>query len=351
MTTSTIKLIAQLLDIRISNSFPRWNSIVDHTSYRPHSASLRPCFSYQWVECPICNTGPASYPANRGQLVMKRRRIDTETTIENLFRIRLSDHCSCFNGHKVDPSIYTYSGSLTQVDGPLTQVVQGGVQAVLSEMSITPGQMGTFTNGFCRPEDMGDGHDVMPQSDTLSSRRRDTSGFPCPKNSLSLELGDYPNGYQTILEIIKRMNDNYRFLAIHRISVDTKKRSFLVSVKGRGSRYCMYSNQVHTSNNVYFCVNVKRARIQVHCSDPDCKQEHAKTPMVERGITLAEKYNITAKFGIENTRTRWTMSSITAEEIVPLVPLVPLVQMSDAEIKRQNYEIKRQKYQASINGQ
>jgi hypothetical protein len=348
VTTPIIRLIAQLLDTRISNTFPRWNSIVDPTCYSSSSATLRPCFSYKLVECPICNIGKTSSSASGAQTT-KRRRVDRETIIENLFRIQLSESCSCFKGHKVDPSIYTYIGSLTEVDGPVTQVIRGGLQAILTETSITPSQMGTFTNGFCRPVDMGDGHDAIPRSDTLESHRA-VSAFQCRKNSLSLELGDYPNGGQTILEIIKRINAQYSFVAIHRLSVDRKKRSFMISVKGSGSRYCMYKNGVHNSNRVYFCVDVKRARIQAHCSDPDCKREHAKDQLVERTLTLGEKFNLTTQFGLKDTQIRRTMSPITAEEVV----LVPRIQMSEAEIKRQKrqqWEEKRQKYQSLIDGQ
>jgi len=337
LTTPTIKLIAQLVDTRISNLFPRWNNIVDPTSYRSNSATLRPCFSYKWVECPICSIDmkPSSV---EGTQSMKRCRVDRETSIENLFRINLSESCSCFNGHKVDPSVYTYSGSLIQADGPITQVLRGGVQAVLTEMSITPRRMGTFTDGFYRPIDMGDENDVIPQSDTLLSKSRAVSAFQCRKNTLSLELGDYPNGCQTILDMIKGMDDRYSGVAIHILSIDKKKRSFMISVKGRGSRYCMYKNGVHSRNRVDFCLDVKRGRIQAHCSDPDCKQEPGETPLVTRPLTRMDKFRITTQFGLEDTQTRTTLGP-------PLVPLVP--QMSKAQI----WQEKQRMYQSSIDGQ
>ena len=344
-TTPRMKLIAQLLDARISNLFPRWNSIVDPASYRSSSATLRPCFSYKWVKCPICSIAVASSPEGGAQSTTKRCRDDVETCIKSLFRIQLSSSCSCFSGHKVDPSVYSYTGSLDCPDGPLTQLVRG-VQAVLTEMSITPScsQIGTFTDGFCRPVDMGNENDVIPRSDTLPSKRSVQRGLQRRKNNLSLELSKYPSGCRTILQIIKRVNDSYRFLTIHKLSVDEQKRFFLINVKGSGSRYCMYKKGVHSSNQVYFCLDVKRARIQVHCFDPDCKRDHVKTP-VDRALTLTENYNLTAQFGLLDTRTRPKMSPITGEEVVPQVQLVPLIQM-----KRLKWEEKRRMYQSLIGG-
>ena len=295
-----MKLIAQLLDSRISTLFPRWNSIVNPAPYRSGNATLRPCFSYKWVKCPICAIGVS-------QATTKLHR---ESSVERLLRIQLSDDsCSCFSGHKVHPSVYTYCGSLDRPDGSLTQALRG-VQAVLSEMSITPSQMGAFTGGFCRPVDMGDEHDTIPESARLLSECSVVRGFQRRKNSLSLELGEWGSGCQTILAIIKRLHDNYSFLSIHRLFVDKKKRSFLITVKGSGSRYCMYRDGVHRTNRIYFSLDLKRARIKVHCLVPDCKRDHDK-PLVERALTLVEKYQITAQFGLLDTRKRPEISRIT----------------------------------------
>lgn len=346
LTTPTIKLIAQLIDTRISNTFPRWNNIVDPTCYRPSSATLRPCFSYKWVECPICNTGTTSSSSDSAQST-KRRRVDRETMIKNLFEIQLSDYCSCFNGLKVDPSIFTYRGSLIEADGPVTQVVRADVRAVLTEMSITPSRMGTFTEGFCRPVDMGDEHDTIPRPGTLVSENRAFSAFQCRKNSESLELGDYPNGCQTFLDIIKRMNDNYRFLAIQRLCLDKKNRSFMISVKGSGSRYCMYKNGVHNNNLLYFCVDIRRARIQAHCSDPDCKREHGDAPRFERVLTMGEKFKVATQFGLKMSDSQMQRREHVVS-LPPRAPLIPPVQMSEKDIKTQRWEEKRRMYQSSM---
>jgi hypothetical protein len=249
-----------------------------------------PCFSYTLVECPICTKGVQS---------TKRRRVDRETVLDTLFLIQPTATCLCFNRQKVDPSVYTYSGSLTQVDGPVTQVIDGGVQGVLAGMSITPSRMGTFTDGFCRPVDMGDDNDTIPRSHGLASENRAFSAFQCRKNSQSLELGDYPNGCQTILDIIKRMNENYNYLAIQKLCVDKNKRTFLISVKGSGSRFCIYKKGTHKNNRLYFSVDVNRARIEARCFDPDCKREHAETPTVELALNLMETSEVTTQFGLK----------------------------------------------------
>ena len=343
-TTKTMKLIAQLLDTRISNLFPKWNEIVDPASYRSSSATLRPCYSYKWIKCPICSTKASSIRVDDGPTTTKRRRVDADMTNESLFRIQLSENCSCFSGHRVDPSIYTYSGSLDRSDGPLVQMLQG-IHAILKETSITPSSIGTYTSGFCRPLDMGDEHDAIPKSDVLlRSKRRAVSGFQPRKNSTPLKLSDYSRGCLTILEIIKRFHANYQFLAIQRISVDETTQSFFITVKGDGARYCMYRKRVHSSNGVYFRLDVKRFRIQVHCFDPDCKRDNAKAQIV-RPLSLVEKYSISTQFELPGTRTCPTMSS--AE-----VPLLPLVPMSLIQTKKQKWEEKRQLYQSSgVGGQ
>jgi hypothetical protein len=155
-TTSTMKLIAQLLDTRISNLFPLWNNIVDPASYRYNNATLRPCYSYKMIDCPICSIGPKP-PVVAGK---RRRTEDTDT----VFRLQSSAACSCFSGRSVDPSVYTYKGTLATCDGILVRR-ELDTHNVLTIMSITPAVMGIFTTGFCRPVDMGDERDCIPRSD------------------------------------------------------------------------------------------------------------------------------------------------------------------------------------------
>jgi hypothetical protein len=353
-TTPIMKLIAQLLDTRISNLFPQWTSIVDPASYRSSSATLRPCYSYKWIKCPICGIKASSTRVDDGPTTTKRRRADVDMTIESVFRKQLSDTCSCFSGHRVDPSIYTYSGSLVRSDGPLVQMLQG-IQTVLKETSITPSRIGTFTDGFRRPLDMGDEHDVIPQSGVLfPSKHRAVSGFQPRKNNTPLKLSDYSTGCRTILEIIKRVHVNYQCLAIHRISVDPKTQSFLINVKGNGSRYCMYRKRVHSSNGVYFCLDAKRARIRVLCFDPDCKRDHAKAH-IERALSLVDKYSITTQFELRNTRTRPTVAQcvplVQLVPLVPQVPLIPLEPVQQIQMKKLKWEEKRRMYQSVTGGQ
>jgi hypothetical protein len=116
----------------------------------------------------------------------------------------------------------------------------------------------------------------------------------------------------------------------------------------------MYQNGVHSSNRVYFCLDVKRARIQVHCFDPDCKREHAKTP-IKRALTLIDKHNLTTQFGLPDTLARPRISPVVGEEasgpvVTPITPLAPLVQMSATELKKHRWEEKRRMYQSSVGG-
>ena len=201
--------------------------------------------------------------------------------------------------------------------------------------------MGTFTDGFCRPVDMGDEQDTIPRSHGIEWENRAFSGFQGRKDSETLELGDYPNGCKVLLDIIKRMDENYNYLAIQKLCAIKNKKLFLVSVKGRGSRFCMYKNGVHNSNRLYFSVDVKRARIEARSFDPECKREHTKVEFV---LTKVEKFKAITQFGLGGIS---TMSAVAGEEafpLVPVAPLVPPVQMS----KKQKFEEKLRLYQASV---
>jgi hypothetical protein len=330
VTTPIMKLIAQLLDTRISNLFPIWNNIVDPASYRSSNATLRPCYSYKMVDCPICTVGTKAAPT-----AGKRRR---QSDVDSIFRMELSESCSCFSGRIVDPSIYTYKGTLSAADGAFV-FMELSTFMVLDKMRITPTSMGAFTHGFCRPCDMGDEHDGIPQSDALfTAERRIVNGFQRRKNTVPVDLTRFPSGYQALLQIIHNIHESYQYLAIHKLSVDEKKRTFLITVKGSGSRYCMYRNGFHSSNRVYFCLDLKRGRIHAHCFDPDCKRAHVNTPVI-RSLSRADTYRINTGFGIVTTIERPTISPIVALEAQPTPLDVQPTKKSIWEEKQRAYKL------------
>ena len=280
-TTNTMKLIAQLIDTRLTNVCPQWPSLLDPASYRSTNATLRPCYSYKMIDCPICCMG----------IRLKQNGHDCSAVQTQLARI-----CTCFNGRLVDSSIYTYAGSFASPDAEFTRLLPDDVYTILTETSIVPATMGGFTPGFCRPADMGDIHDVIPQSDIMfASERRVLGNLGRRKYTSAVELRQHPAGYRAILDVLVTVHAAYRHLAIHKVVVDESKHAFIVTVKGNGSRFCLYRNEMHQSNRAYFWINISRGCLHVHCFDPDCKKQHAKQP-ITRVLTRTQKHQLLTAF-------------------------------------------------------
>jgi len=229
------------------------------------------------------------------------------------------------------------------VTHPLTDT-----HSVLLAMSITPPLMGTFTDGFVRPEDMGDEQDGIPQSSALfSSERRIVTGFQNRKNMICIEANRFPSGYGALLETIKNIHESYRYLAIHRLSMDEKQKTFFITVKGNGSRYCMYRKGFHTSNRVYFCMNLKRSRIHMHCFDADCKRDHAANP-ISRALSITDRHRIATGFELPSTLERPTISPVLAVGEEPSSVVAADTPQSRLASKTSAWEAKRLAYNQSM---
>jgi hypothetical protein len=344
-TTATMKLIAQLLDTRMSNLFTTWSDIIDPASYRTSNATLRPCYSFKMIECPIC----VSDQKQTTTVDNKRRRSDVEMDIDSLFRLQLSSTCDCFSGRKVDPSVYRYIGSMTSPEEERLSLLFQSTCEVLMGMSIVPTQMGDFTQGFLRPNDMGDDRDMIPIADILFPvERRTVCAQHRRKNLIRVPMSIYPAGYSALLNIMTRMHEEYRHIAIHYVSMDTQKKTFLINVKGKGSRYCPYKGVHHHSNRIYFTLNLLRARIHVHCFDPECKKHKDFPDLLVRSMSLVDKYNVTRGFGLPDTSNRPTISPIVHEMTKPLAVVIPPTEVVvTVDEKKRLWEEKRRLYQLS----
>ena len=298
-TTSTMLLVAHLLDTRLSNAFPQWGSILDAASYRSRNATLRPCFSYKMVDCPICNHKRPSP-----------------------LRTQLIDICACYNGKYVDPSIYTYAGSLRSVREP-PQYLLDTKESVLRGMSIIPPVMGQFTPGFTRPADMGEPEDPVSRTERVV-----VQGF---QRTAPMELHRNPTGYHALLQVITRIHAAYAHVAIQKLLLDERRRLFVVVVKGHGSRYCMYRSTQHVSNRVFFSVNLTRGRIYMHCFDPECKRAYGKNPLCHP-LARRDKTSLTAAFAMSDP------------DIRPTAVSLPIVTPT-TESRRRKWEEKARAYQ------
>ena len=323
LLTSTMKLIAQLIDTRLSNIFPVWSNIVDPAPYRSTSATLRPCFSFKMIECPICSLGSSK----------KRNR--AEQYIYPIERL-LSEACRCFNGRKVEPSTYTYKGSFLQEDGPICKQL-GDTHAVLVNMSIIPEVMGTFNDElFIRPDDMGEELDVIPQAVALfPSEKRTLSGFQKRKSLEAADACMYPNGHLIIREVLKQVHESYLHLAIHNVCMNTKSKLLIVTVKGRGSRYCLYQKRDHNSNRVYFTIDTRKQTVTARCFDDDCKKEIVSKPIV-RPLSFIHRHTLMKEFGFSTPRSRIATTAQVQTSTEPA-----------AKTKTEIYEEKRKAYMSA----
>ncbi len=331
-TTTTMVRIAQLLDTRLSNAFPQWSGILDPASYRSRNATLRPCFSYKMSDCPICATKTA----------------DPLCT-------RLRATCACYNGRCVSPSIYTYAGSLLD-PGAVSVCVLQDTLAVLRGMSIIPPRMGEFTPGFTQPHDMSVTDGSGPSGACARASARGARGAGAGTNASAplvqrferqahtdaIDLTRNPKGYQTLLQTITPIHTAYAHVAIHKVFLDTKRRMFIVVVKGNGSRYCLYRHTTHTSNRVFFCVNLMRGRIYTHCFDPECKRRYGTTPL-SQPLSRQDKSRLTADFALPETSTRPTLTCASASANASAVV--------DTETRRTKWLDKVRTYQLLLHAQ
>ena len=342
VTTTVMKLIAQLLDIRLSKFDPVWSNVVDGSSYRSSTATLRPCYSYKMITCPLCVRDDDEKDSSA-----KRKRKNVYDDLENLFRIELSSTCNCFNGRIVDPSFYSYVGTIRRDGGELEHVLVGTLN-ILQETSIIPPHMGLFTEGFKRTLDMGDELDIMPRKQEaimFPSERRAISGFQRRKNIESVSHREFPLGIATIGNVIGRLHENYEHLGIHNVCIDRSKKMFIITVKGKGSRYCPYRGSHHHSNRVYFCILFGKLRVYIHCFDNDCKKTYDSKP-ITRTLNLTDCIKLEQEFGLPPSAHRPSISPIVTspQTITTANQNHTNKNKTDVETMRNQWEERRNKF-------
>ena len=158
----------------------------------------------------------------------------------------------------------------------------------------------------------------------------------------AIDLTRNPKGYQTLLQTITPIHTAYAHVAIHKVFLDTKRRMFIVVVKGNGSRYCQYRLTTHTSNRVFFCVNLMRGRIYTHCFDPECKRRYGTTPL-SQPLSRQDKSRLTADFALPETSTRPTLTCASARTCASAVV--------DTETRRTKWLAKVRTYQLLLHAQ
>ena len=242
--------------------------------------------------------------------------------------------------------MYTYAGSLQHPEAVSMCVLQGTL-AVLRGMSIIPPRMGEFTPGFTPPHDMSVTDGPGPARGPSGARGTSASAplvqrFERQPHTDAIDLTRNPKGYQTLLQTITPIHTAYAHVAIHKVFLDTKRRMFIVVVKGNGSRYCQYRLTTHTSNRVFFCVNLMRGRIYTHCFDPECKRRYGTTPL-SQPLSRQDKSRLTADFALPETSTRPTLTCASARANASAVV--------DTETRRTKWLDKVRTYQLLLHAQ
>lgn len=291
-TTQIMRKIAQVIDIRLSKLFPDWPAIVDSAPYRADSGTLRPCFSYKMVDCGLCIPEKTLHISKR-----KRDWTDQQSDIQQ----QVSMICDCFKGRRVDPSVYTYVGSITRRCMTITPLLTS-VLEVLKETSIIPTSMGLFTTCFEPTPDMGGDLDRIPTEPSMfPAEKRVISGINRRKDMISVDIPTYPDAVRTIHRIISRLDGEYVHTAIHRLSLDRNKSIVIVLPKGKGARYCLTKGAHHHSNRVYFTMYIKRGKLDVQCFDQECKKERIVHTFP---LAMIDKLSLIKNFGLDVSKTK-----------------------------------------------
>lgn len=260
-TTDTLRRIAQVIDTRLTNLSDGWEDVVDTSSYRAESATLRPCYSYKSGPCLRCKADPE--------------------LIESSFDVP----CDCQHGRRLDPSIYTFWGivpSSGEVQAPPT------VEETLRQMTIVAPVGSQVTAKFHLTPDM------MKESSVAvtTKKKRKTSA---PRKTTVINAHDAPDGHKILRVIIGRFHTDYAHVALDRVHVD-KNKVMTICVKGRGCHTCPYVGRDHTSNRVYFVLHLRQSTISIKCYSRQCR---AVPTLVTKSLTQVEKYELVQGFGME----------------------------------------------------
>lgn len=251
LTTDIIKLIAQLVDCRMHKLFPLWSSAVDICAYRKDSATLRPVLSHKARKCPIC-TGKDTVSVSYSTKILQK-------------------HCDCIQSYIVVPYVYTYVKTFRIEQEPTMELHTTHQQLV--QMSIIPTTGQLFTSGFIPPMDMGTEIDGGPNQEGIvfPTEKKHVMNLSKRKTDVYLPIG------QKIMDvlycIIRRVHENYHHVTIdsRRIIYNRKFCTILITVHGKGSRYCMVKHADHSSNRIYFIVYLRKSMVTQHCHNRDCK--------------------------------------------------------------------------------
>jgi hypothetical protein len=266
-STELLKRMAQVIDTRLSHLCDGWVDIVDTSSYRRESATLRPCHSYKSAPCLACKSQPNTIAANHDV------------------------PCDCQGGRRLDPSIYAFWGRITPA-GQIQREPSPSIEDTLRQMTIVAPPNSQLSPRFHMTVDM---ESVLQNNVARKPSKTTLTMKKTPRHATLINPRDTPNGHKVLRLILGRLHPDYSHVAVDRIHVD-KYKVMTISVKGRGSHSCPYVGREHTSNRIYFVLQLQQSTVSIKCYSRQCR---ALTNVITKPLTLVEKYELVQGFKIE----------------------------------------------------
>ena len=266
-TTQVMRRIAHAVDTRISRDSAIWNDVVDSNAYKEANATLRPPFSYKSSACPVC----------RSVSLKKRKRKSSDDKDDSNIKIQtaheiLSNTCDCVFGYRLQPSTYSYIGTLYGSNTFATELLT--MYDILAGMSIIPSSIGNFSEPFTPCTDMGSLNDKLPINGQSYKTEKQILSATSRRKQIGIPINEKQKCYQTVQNIINRIDPKYCRVVVENIKhcSSKQKNEFFITVKGPGMRWCVLRNKEHQSNRAFFILCLRKMRLYARCLDKSCRK-------------------------------------------------------------------------------
>ncbi len=350
--SETNLLVAGLVDCRISKSEPMWAGKIDLTSYHSSSANLRPAFAYKMSKCPTCDLRDA-LNKNKKQKVSKgkgkKRNEQSETC-----SVQILSCGECFNGKLIQSNYYSLKYILR--NGSFEEVYdeQYSIEDVLKMTSIMLDHHHATQDFHVlhSPLDMGGLADLRPKKLLAANA---PASFNRTKGAL-FGTSEHSSLYLFIGKLVNKMiapiNPEFAVVTPHKLmhrKVKSKNSNLLITLTGKGSRFCLLSKAEH-SNGVYYILD-RRGTLTFFCHKMECKsvlQPTKDTGMQKKRIEIKlnkeeqlECRKLSLFFGssplegIQQSSKTWDVEEHIAINSQPKVNLLNIV----SELKTQHCEL------------
>lgn len=241
--------------------------LVDMDCYRDHTVSLRPSYAHKIDNCLTCmNDDDMRLTC---ETCYGRGRVPTGSTYRPM---------DCFLH---DGSSKFGDG----LDGTVQQYVSDNIHLIMIETSIVCETPGMFTDGYSVPAGEPELSNVRQLKRKVSggdkskmkfsNRVHQGAGASCDRRT-GINMTNSVGVMKILYTIIKQYGNSYNDprMVISKVTL-TKRNMLFINIKGAGAHFCRIRNALgheHSSNSIYFLINVQRGFIAQYCYDGDCKE-------------------------------------------------------------------------------